>query len=382
MKILRKSLIFCILCVPLALQAAEINFSGFATLAGGKAMDDDVDFRGYDDELDFKANSLLALQASADLGDGWGVTTQLVSRGREDWNMGAEWAYLSYDASDNWRLLFGRQRLPFYIYSDFLDVSYAYHWISPPAGVYSLPFDVIDGIGSIYSSSFGGFDSTFHLTYGRREGRIEAIDSDTEFKNAFSTAWTLNRDWFTLRLSYARTDLDIYSDDLSTLAQTWVSTGTLIGQDFSSIGENIDATADTGTFAGVGIIIDYNDYLFVTEYTDVDPGENLLAKQESFYVTFGKRWGDALLHVTYGEDLDKVEDVMGSAAAIPQLAALVAGTNGVIVGLEEDSEFYTVGLRWELSDSVALKMDYTDYEDLNPTGTTTSLFQVALTTVF
>ncbi|MGX5173408.1 porin [Aliikangiella sp. IMCC44653] len=381
MKILRKSIIFCILCVPLALQAAEINFSGFATLAGGK-LSEEIEFRGYDDEIGFASNSLLALQASADLGDGWGVTTQLISRGSENWEVDSEWAYLSYDASDNWRLLFGRQRLPLYIYSDFLDVSYAYHWISPPEGVYSLPFDVIDGIGSIYSNSFGGFDSSLHLTYGRTEGNIEALDADTVFKNAVSVAWTLNRDWFTLRLGYAQTDLSILSEDLSNLAQAWRDTGPLVGQDFSTIGDNIESIDDKGTFAGVGIIIDYNDFLFVTEFTDVDPGNNLLQKQESFYVSFGKRWGDALLHVTYGEDLDVVEDVLGAAASIPPLAGLVAATNGVAVGLEEDSKFYTVGLRWELSDSVAMKIDYTDYDDLNPVNNTTSIFQVALTTVF
>jgi methyl-accepting chemotaxis protein len=29
-----------------------------------------------------------------------------------------------------------RRRAPFYMYSDFLDVSYAYHWIKAPSGVY------------------------------------------------------------------------------------------------------------------------------------------------------------------------------------------------------------------------------------------------------
>ena len=80
------------------------------------------------------------------LGDDWAVTTQFVARGSNAWDLEAEWAYISFDASDERRLLFGRQRAPFYMYSDFLDVSYAYHWIKPPSGVYSLPFDVFDGI--------------------------------------------------------------------------------------------------------------------------------------------------------------------------------------------------------------------------------------------
>ncbi len=39
-KVLRKATIFCALCLPMMLQAAEVNFSGFATIAGGMTLDE------------------------------------------------------------------------------------------------------------------------------------------------------------------------------------------------------------------------------------------------------------------------------------------------------------------------------------------------------
>lgn len=379
MKLFKNIVYFCILCLPISIQAAEVNLSGFATLAGGLTLDDDESIEGYDDSFDFKPNSLLAIQASSDLGNGWGVTAQLLARGNEEWDINAEWAFISYDATDSWRLLFGRQRAPFYLYSDFLDVSYAYHWIKPPTGVYNLPFDTIDGIGSIYNSTLGDFDSTLHFSYGRNQDKFSTGGEEVtpDFSNFMSIAWTLNWEWLTLRLSYAQTDLSIPVEALQPLLGGWNGAG------FTSVADSIEIKDDNANFAGIGVIIDYEDYLIVSEYTELDPGDNTYPQTDSFYVSFGKRFDNTLVHLTYGIDEGKGDLGLlnGVPAGVdPGLDFLIASTTGVMSGNNEDSSYISIGLRWEVSDSVAFKTEYTSFD--NDLGSDASLVQFALTTVF
>ena len=82
---------------------------------------------------------------------------------------------------------------------------------------------MFDGIGSVYNSSMGEFDSTVQLAYGRNRDQAEllGIDRKTDFSDFFSASWTVNRDWLTLRTSYARADLIIEFDDLTPLFDGW-----------------------------------------------------------------------------------------------------------------------------------------------------------------
>ena len=106
---------------------AEVEFNGFASIVAGSTTSSIVgDLEGYTNEIDFKEGSLLALQASSDLGNGLGVTAQIIAHGADNWDPDFEWAFISYDISEDSRLLVGKQRAPFYMYSDFLEVSYAY----------------------------------------------------------------------------------------------------------------------------------------------------------------------------------------------------------------------------------------------------------------
>lgn len=93
---------------------ADINFNGFARIAAGSTLESGEKLLGYEDSLDFQNESLFALQASADLGEGLSATAQLMSRGRDDFNLEVEWAYLSYELTENTRVNAGHLRLPFF----------------------------------------------------------------------------------------------------------------------------------------------------------------------------------------------------------------------------------------------------------------------------
>ncbi|WP_350623919.1 porin, partial [Pseudoalteromonas sp. 24-MNA-CIBAN-0067] len=105
--------------------SAEVRINGFASIVGGKSLEDDRGRYGYDDDISFKNESVFALQLSTDLQEKLSATAQIVARGNNDFDAEFEWAYLTYEFNDEFQLSAGKMRVPFYRYSDFIDVGYA-----------------------------------------------------------------------------------------------------------------------------------------------------------------------------------------------------------------------------------------------------------------
>lgn len=330
----------------------------------------------------------MAIQASSDLSDGFSVTAQILSRGADDWDPKFEWAYVAYEANDNLRILAGRQRVPFYMFSDFLDVSYAYAWIAPPNGVYNVPFDTFDGIGAIYNSSLGEFDTTLHVIYGGNNSDIQAfgVDNTSDFNDIAGAALTVTRDWLTLRAAYLQAEMNIDLQRTQPLVNGWNS----VSQ--SHIADQIDISEDTGSFIELGFQVDFNNIIVIGEYTALSLDDTASADEDSYYIMAGYRFDNMLVHVTYGID----EDVQGPIAldyqipGIPpgtpteylpgELQALIYGTQSI--ESKDGSSYITLGLRWDFHESAALKFEYTTYKDDYNDNNDAGLFRTALVTVF
>ncbi|HEY0892346.1 MAG TPA: DNA topoisomerase IV, partial [Cellvibrio sp.] len=156
------------LCMAAPLtQAGDLNLSGFLSVGGGMIDDEDSPgYGGYDEEdLTFDKN-LLGLQVTGQVNEKITATAQLIARSETDYEVNAEWAYLTWQASDSVKVRAGRLRTPFYMYSDFLDVGYAYSWITPPREVYYLPFNNVDGVDFYVTQTLGIFDTSFQAYFG------------------------------------------------------------------------------------------------------------------------------------------------------------------------------------------------------------------------
>ena len=105
---------------------AEVRINGFANLIGGMTSSEDSLY-GYSDSINFSEESLFAIQVSGDINDKMTATGQMVARGENDYDAEFEWAYITYQATDNVSITGGRLRLPLFNYSSSLDVGYSYH---------------------------------------------------------------------------------------------------------------------------------------------------------------------------------------------------------------------------------------------------------------
>lgn len=359
---------------------AEININGFASIVAGQTLSSDDVYLGYDDSMDFSPESLFAIQLSSDLGEGLGVTAQILAEGEDDWDPDFAWAYVSYDVNDELRILAGRQRVPLYMYSDYLDVSYAYSWITPPNGVYDVPFDSIDGVSFSYSTTLGEFDTNIQVIYGSNNDEDELLGETLrpDYEDVVGGAITLVRDWLTLRTGYFQADVTLPLKATQPLINGWQQAG------FSEIADDILINEDTGTFIDFGFQIDYEDYLLIGEYTYREIEDTPLADEDSYYITGGKRFNDFLFTLTYGKDDGDIQNLTGDVpyGIAPELDFLKATTDGLTESSDDDSSYVTAGFRWDFHSSAALKFEYTSFSDDINDNNDADLAKIALVTVF
>ena len=361
-------------------SAAEIRINGFASIIGGQTLDSEDTLYGYDNDFDLENRSLFALQLSADLQENLTATAQIVGRGKNDFDAEFEWAYMTYNLSDSSQFSAGKMRIPFYRYSDFLDVGYAYRWIKPPQSVYNLSFSTYNGVSYLHNSTLGDWDSSAQFVFGSVDDDIVAItNSDAaQLDNTLGVNWTLSKDWFSARVAYFVTEASISAANSPELSSLLAG---LNGYGLSEQANNIAIDEDDAYFAAVGFSVDYNDFLFDAEYTQFEVDNSILAEQQQYYASFGYRLDAWTLHLTYEHNEDKngadefntvpltINAANGatipvttdpSNANAPYLRSLV---NGALNGVRSESETWSVGARYDFHPAAAFKVELNQFDN-------------------
>ncbi|MEO2266259.1 porin [Pseudoalteromonas sp. YIC-656] len=380
-----------------ATASAEIRINGFASISAGMTLDDDDTLYGYDSDVSFKPESLFALQVSADLHDKLSATAQIIARGEDDFDAEFEWAYITYEISDNSQLSAGKMRIPFYRYSDFLDVGYAYRWIRPPQSVYNLSFSTYEGLSYLHNGTIGNWDSSLQLVFGSVDDDIAAVSASdaAELNNTLGFNWTISKDWFSARAAYFISEATI---DLSNSADL---TGLLAGLNnygLTAQAEDIAINEDDAYFAAIGFSIDHENLLFDAEYTEFDVDDSILAKQQQYYISLGYRIDEWTLNLTYEDNEDDnnsdefntvpltVDSQLGNIPVTtnpmdPNAPYLRDLTNLALASQSVSSNSYSVGARYNFHPSAAFKIDLTQV-DYDITDTKVEVLSLGVDIVF
>lgn len=363
-------------------MAAEIRFDGFASFVAGQVLDDDEAdtsgiMRGFDDRLEFQNNSLFALQVRADLQDKLSATAQITAKGQDDYDAKFNWAYLTYEINNELSAKVGRQRIPYFMYSDFLDVGYAYHWIAPPHHVYNLGgFDSADGLSLDYQTEIGDWLSRVSLMTGRANTSLVLSPSTnrvgSEVSELMLATWSMSYDWLTLRAVYSQAELTI---DLDYDAQVYTPFFEATGITISDASKpDIEIDRDRAQFMGVGFSIDPGKFFVVGELTELDLQESTLQNPSTqWYVSAGYRFGDFTVYGTYeGVESDYNEDGYRNVVAndieplpVPDFvkAALADGVQEIFEGSLDEETAFSIGMRYNFHKSAAIKAEFTQADN-------------------
>jgi len=170
----------------------------------------------------FEEDTMLGLQISKPLSERTSATLQTIARGDNDFHVETSLAFISHALTENTDLRAGRLRIPFFYYSEFLDVGYAYNWVRPTADVYAIPFNDYDGIDLTHRFSMGNTDAQLQINSGRRHKEIDLFGDnyESELNRINGVSLTLFSGEFTHRIGYQQTEmnLDLQSSATADLA--------------------------------------------------------------------------------------------------------------------------------------------------------------------
>lgn len=366
-------LLLCAICVAPA-SYAELNFNGFLSAVGGQALDEPT--RQYEKDMTFSQETLFGLQARADLSEKLSVTGQIVSRGEDDYKTELAWGYMAYQATESITARMGRFRTPFYSYSDFIEVGYAYPWIAPADEVYSLQFDNIDGFDVLYSAPLAGelsVDVQLYAGAVNDDFKLEKSEQVLEMqtRNHLGLAATFYYGDFSLRASVHNATLTAQNFDALSLNESLTIADLKAGlkqlqaltMQVAAVDEVLADLAidevDT-TFTQIGFKYDGEFVFLVSEFTELDFEKGPAADQKRMHASLGVHLGSATIFTSYAKADDEPADLVKSLAelGIPQFGSAIVGLNAISETLSITSETASFGIRYDFDAGAAFKIQY------------------------
>lgn len=349
------SAFFMATAINLPTHAMEINTSGFFSITGGMTLDE-TPLYGYNDEkLDFKNESLGALQFTAQASEKVSATIQMLARGKNDFDIEAEWAFLNYKVSENLDIKGGRFRIPRTSMADYLDARHSYHWVREPKGVYSAPFTTLEGLRATYQFAIGDWEQTIDGLYGNYHNANFIVEGTTfeptlmEAENWVGMQWRATDYTWSIQASAHRFDHKLMPKE----TQNGINNAT---GEYPELADNLTISGDETSYSySFGVLFDDDEWLMQTEYT-YSQLTGFLGEQYSFYISGGYHFGDFLVHLTYEDDDNKpyyefadiVDDENDKQKALNFMSIF-----------EKDSEAYSLGVRYDLDINTALKAQLT-----------------------
>ncbi len=333
----------------------DVRVNAFATL-GVASMHGEADSTRYGISSEYKADETIesvsraAVQIGYDFTDKLSGTLQLIAdRGREANGIEAnvDWAFLTYQATDELGLRAGKLRVPLFIFSETIDVGYSYPWVRPPQTFYQvMPFSSFYAVDALWNVSLGNGDLLVQPFVGRAEEQDinffghENADIDGEELVGVNLSYSLD-------YGLIRAGVFNAADGSATL-----NDGPLV--DFTG-GQTAAVQDSEVTFMSAGYHLEFGNWLTVGEIGKQDTkagkakgalaaqGIDQILEEELMYLMVGHRFGDWLPHITYAKNSTTDSYVTGSG----------------------DQESIILGLRYDWKPGIALKFEYEDIETNN-----------------
>lgn len=359
-KLLTASILAASLTLGATVQAADVRINGFVSVVGGTTLSEGKSPSGnkstyvansptngtYDDDISFKPDTIFGLQVSSNLGDGLSVTGQITGAGGEDFDANVAWAYITYELNDSWALMAGRQRIPFFMNSDYLDVGYAYHWMRPPTET-DVVVDDFEGIKFRHSGYAGDWDTRFEVYLGENSAESAAL-GPIGLEDILGVVIEGSTDSVKLRATHMVADIYIEQLATSNLSALQLDLfGHTVGQgDDSPVGVSFSGIAGRWDIGSTFLMAEYTTYTF--DQPIMGAGLDTFV---GYYVSLGHRMGEFTPHITY------------SVAELETKNLTNDMFNGNFNPGNEDDSTITVGVRWDFHPSAAAKVEYSSRSD-------------------
>lgn len=271
-----------------SLAEPTVKTNAFIT-AGISFTDSKVDYAGVGRNPSSSDVSKLGMQFSFDPDIEIPVTftAQLLSKGRNQWEVEAEWAYLTYQATDEITIKAGKILAPFFMISQSIDVGITYPWSIPPEEIYgtaNIPFSSVGGIDITYTGDIGDFEYAATIYNGENDFNVPAagLTVSVQMQRATGFVFELTNDYGLLR--YSIHDVE-FTDEIGAVTMNLLP---------SSVDGKV-------LFSTLGAKFNYDNIVFMTEFARRDISNSVFPDSDAWYVTIGYRFGNYLPTLTYSD---------------------------------------------------------------------------------
>jgi len=352
-----------------AAPAHAIQFDGFFTVGAARHNDKNGNVyigslgdRGITHDITFETDTRFGLQITSEIADNASVVAQILGTGTQsNFNAVVEWAYVDYEFNKYVSLHAGKIKQPVYLVNDYVEVGYAYPWIRPPSEVYYLnnPLNTVNGAEILFSFPLGKGQLSFQPYIGSNRDDIP---------NSGGTGYFEAEGIAGIDIKYAAPGFLVHASDFHCRK---VNTFGGFTTDAPALGPGAQVNVNLNgvgkcNVASTGFNLDMSNVVVYAEWqkrTTTDGLSRPFGDTKAWYTTLGYRMGKWLPHLTFASIDGKAStyyDPSNNAGAVTAVGAPAPYTPGVTtfnfpIPIQTS---VTAGLRYEVNDSSALKMEY------------------------
>lgn len=376
-------------------SSVDWRLSGFSTL-GVQHVGSDLALRfareanqpRANGATDAGADSRLGLQAEGNLSANLDLVGQVVAKrldSQDPWVANRlELGYLAWRPDDHWRLRVGRYAPDLFLLAEYRNVGFAYPWVRPNTEVYGwLPISSLDGADLRYQW-MSEDDALWRLraSAGTWRGTLPTIAANPQVRHSqFTLSLTREAGPLTLRSSYTRSSNTVTvapSQDPAALLAPLGQVAALplspeVQQQALALQDALPLDRPEFHYMGVGLLYEGGPWLVHAELTRTTGGQTGVAANRG-YVSLGWRQGAYTWFgtVSHAHALDAPAQLDATRWQTemtpmvgPQAAAALTGagtTAAMVVNLRRSEQrVYGLGLRWDVGNQTALKMQIDRY---------------------
>lgn len=309
--------------------ASQFNVNGF--FSTGLSKSDQT--TGYTignitNEASFKGDAIMGVQLAFNFSENVSATTQLVTLFGTKSNANVEWAYLSYNMTDNFTIRAGRLRLPYYLLSEFLDVGYAYPWVRPPEEVYNVPISSYEGFDFIYRFEAFGWDAMWQTYTGGPVKRDDKFGVDFKLDDTLGHALEVSRGSWTFRTGYSFGKLAISENENTPASITDAVAGAR-----ANFGLELLSTGDMADYTSFGVRYDDSSWLVLAEITRLRTFEGATGGRDAHYISVGRRLGQWMPYTAWNRFRPSGDTIHRAARDVAVVEASRAENQATLDGL-------------------------------------------------
>lgn len=219
-----------------------------------------------------------------------------------------------------------------------------------------IPFNSHDGVDVTYRGVSGDYFYQLRGMFGQSRAKLK-LGGGVEFKSNLPDQYGIivsgGTGSFQLRLNFLKGRIDPESNPFGSLISALSQTP------YASVGEALEFDGKSAGYRSVGFSYNPGNLEVLGEFGRVDGG-SAAQQYSSWFLYAGYRLGDFLPYLTYGSS-EYVEDDALSPNPIPDngpLAPLHAALNQTLEGSDISQSSWTVGVRYDVQENMALKFQY------------------------